>query len=361
MGASASTNQQTIQNNILNQAYNTCPNIGTTNVIDLSGIKFEPPPDCNPPSEMIIGQTATVDANCLLTSLQSSAADIAAQLNAEAKAGLGIAVSTNINDVKNSINQITTNSCANVSTTNKATIKDTVIKSCKFQVIQDATLNVSCQINATQDLVSKIASNAATSAEGGSIWGLLFGSGIGGIIVGIVVVIVIIAIIGVVIYFVSKNKSNVNTGDLLNKQTLEEAALLGGFNKFLQGGFDNIINNPSNIFGNIKNTTTYKILIISILVLIIVILYKILVIHYSNQSDQPNNQPNQSNNQPNNQSNNQPNQLNQPNQFDQFDQYNQLEQINPQYNNQISGYYQQPIHHQYNPNIQYYNTNGFAY
>ncbi|AQN68404.1 myristylated IMv envelope protein [Saudi moumouvirus] len=308
MGASASTNKQTIENNILNQAYNSCPSIGTTNIVSLSGIKFEPPPDCNPPSSMTIGQTATIDSNCLLTSLQSSAAQIAAELSAEAKAGLGISVSTNINDVKQSISNITNNTCANVSTTNNATIRDTVIKSCQFRVVQNAKENVSCQINSTQDLISKIASNAASNAQGGSIWGDIFGSGPSGLIAGIIVIIIIFIIIAAVIYFLTRNKNKVNPSDLLSTQTLEEAALLGGFNNILKGGWDNImdnLNNPGNLFSKIRNSSTYKLLIISILVLIIVILYKTLHTHYLENENTPVNQlnTNQNTNYPNNQPN----------------------------------------------------------
>nr|AEX62679.1 uncharacterized myristoylated membrane protein [Moumouvirus Monve] len=304
MGASSSTNKQTIENNILNQAYNSCPSIGTTNIVSLSGIKFEPPPDCNPPSSMTIGQTATIDSNCLLTSLQSSAAQIAAELSAEAKAGLGISVSTNINDVKQSISNITNNTCANVSTTNNATIRDTVIKSCQFRVVQNAKENVSCQINSTQDLISKIASNAASNAQGGSIWGDIFGSGPSGLIAGIIVIIIIFIIIAAVIYFLTRNKNKVNPSDLLSTQTLEEAALLGGFNNILKGGWDNImdnLNNPGNLFSKIRNSSTYKLLIISILVLIIVILYKTLHTHYLENENTSVNQldTNQNINQPN--------------------------------------------------------------
>ncbi|AGF85233.1 IMV envelope protein [Moumouvirus goulette] len=326
MGASASTNKQTIENNILNQAYNSCPSIGATNIVTLSGIKFEPPPDCNPPSSMTIGQTATIDSNCLLTSLQSSAAQTAAELSAEAKAGLGIAVSTNINDVKQSISNITKNTCANVSTTNNATIRDTVIKSCQFRVVQDAKENVSCQINSTQDLVSKIASSTASTAQGGSIWEDIFGSGPSGLIVGIIVIIIIFIIIAAVIYFITRNKNKVNPSDLLTTQTLEEAALLGGFENMLKGGWCNImdnLNNPGGLFSKIRNSSTYKLLIISILILVIVILYKTL---QSYNIEDYNSSINHNTNQLTNKLNT--NQHNIPD----YENYNQLDnQYNPSY------------------------------
>ncbi|BCS83260.1 putative myristoylated membrane protein [Cotonvirus japonicus] len=288
MGASVSTNEQNIENSIINKAYNSCPSIGSTNVVTLSGIQFDPPTNCNPEPVFEVGQTSTIDSKCLLTSLQSSVAEIAATLDAKAKAGLGISSSTNVNDISNNITQITKNKCANVSTTNRADITDTVIKSCQFEVIQNATENVSCQINATQALASKVAASATGSATGGSIWGDLFGGGIGGIIIGILIIALIIGLIGLGIYLLRKNSNKVNTKDLLNSSTLEEAALLGGFKKFTSS-----LNDPVEIMAEIKRSKIYKFLIILLLILIIIILFKTLNLQQNTTPSNLNNLPTQ--------------------------------------------------------------------
>ncbi|BCS83261.1 putative myristoylated membrane protein [Cotonvirus japonicus] len=210
MGASVSTNEQAIENNILSKSYNSCGSVGTVNVTDISNLKFYPPPNCDPPSNFDITQASEINSKCLITSLQKNAADVAAKLSADAKAGLGLSASTNVNDIVNNINTITKNKCAGASTTNKASISDTVIKACQFKVIQDATDNVSCQINATQDVVSNIASKAAADAKGGSIFGDLFGGG--NLIKIIIGIIVLIAIIGLA-FFLYKKLSKKSTGD----------------------------------------------------------------------------------------------------------------------------------------------------
>ncbi|AKI80057.1 putative myristoylated membrane protein [Acanthamoeba polyphaga mimivirus] len=280
MGASASTNQQIIENKIINEAYNSCPSIGTANVTTLSGIKFEPPANCNPPSAFVIGQTATVDSNCLLTNLQKGAASTASKLSSQSKAGLGISVSTNINEVENSITNISNNSCAGLATNNVVDITDTVIKSCQFRVVQNASSKVSCQINNTQNLISKIAADAAAQAKGGSIFGDLFGGGLGGIIAAIIIIVVIAIIIGLVVYFIKQSSKNKGAEKIIENP--ETAALL-------VGGFKSLMGGASDFVDGLKKTNMYKFIVLLIMVLIIVILLKTLDI------PNPINNPNDSN------------------------------------------------------------------
>lgn len=225
MGASASVNKQKIENQMINEAYAECGTNRTTNLVSLSGIQFDPPPDCSPPSEMTINQVALLDGNCLLGSLQKAAAKFSSTMNANAKAGLGFAVSTNVSETENNIRNYTNQKCAGYSTTNTADVKDTIIKSCKFQVVQNATQNVSCQINETQNAISQIAQKAATTAEGGSIFGMIFGS-IGGIISIIVVIVIVIIVIILLIYFIRRKKPENETQEEISGETSLSEALV---------------------------------------------------------------------------------------------------------------------------------------
>ncbi|AZL89278.1 hypothetical protein QKC54_gp0554 [Megavirus baoshan] len=269
MGASASTNKQTIENNMINSAYNSCGTVGAVNVVSMSDITFDPPADCNPPSVFDISQATTVSSKCLISSLQSSAADIAAKLSAEAKAGLGFSASTNVNDIVNNINNTVTNKCANVSTTNKANLKDMIIKSCDIRIAQDATQNDVCQINATQDEIAKIASATAATSTGGSLLGDIFGSGITKVII---IIVIIVALLGGGFFLfkeLTKKKDNGNgsgsEAELVQKAEL--AALLGG----------NITNSLNNFFSS--NSRENKTIII-IIMLVIVILIAFIVYNY---------------------------------------------------------------------------------
>ena len=265
MGASASTNQQTIVNNTVNEAYNSCPTVGTMNATTISGLKFLPPPDCNPPSSFDISQVATVKSECLISSLQKGAANISSKLDSQSKAGLGISVSTNINDVITSISNITKNTCAGVSTNNKADLTNLTVRACQFKIAQDASANAYCQINSAQDLISNIATKASSQAQGGSIWGNLFGGGFGGILVGIIVIVVICLFIGLGIYLFRKSSQNKNTSDLLSPSMLEKAALLGGFG-----------DDMSDFLASVKNSNMYKFIVILIMIVVILILMKTL-------------------------------------------------------------------------------------
>lgn len=270
MGASASTNQQTIENKILNEAYNSCPSIGTTNIVNLSGIKFLPPNNCNPPPSFTIGQTATVNATCLLSSLQKANAEAASKLNSDSKAGLGISVSTNINDVVNSVTNITKNTCAGVSTTNRADISDTVIRACKFQVVQDATQNVSCQINSAQDLASKIAAEASSQAQGGSIFGNLFGDFSIWKIILIIVVVVIVGLIFVLYKFFTRKKKPSAMDIPIEELTRVKNVPAGEID--LTGGLMSLFGGKSINKYLATNKTLLIIFILLVLILIIVIL-----------------------------------------------------------------------------------------
>lgn len=223
-GSSSKSTQKTVEDDI-NSDYNSCGTTTSYNVTTLTGIQFDPPADCNPPSSMTIGQTATVDATCLLSALQTSAANTANTLDSSSQAGLGVSKSSGSTYTTTDIENYTTNACANVSATNMASVDDTVIQSCQFQVVQNANANQSCQINATQSLLNTISNSTTSSATGGSIFGDLFGGGSLGAIVGIIIV---IAIIVAVIYFVKKGSSSSKGGSTSNISALEMAELVGG-------------------------------------------------------------------------------------------------------------------------------------
>jgi len=212
MGASISVNRQTVQNELITQAVNSCPPVAGANVVNWSGVTLRQPPGCPPDSSFDISQASVVDATCLLNSMQNVAASTIGNLDANAQAGLGLAATRNESDIRNQISNITNNTCAGVSTTNYVNWQDVDIESCRLAVTQNATQNVRCQIDATQDLINKVATTMTSQAEGGSIFGNIFGSGPGGIIVLVVIAVLIIAaLIGAYFFFTKSNKSTLIT------------------------------------------------------------------------------------------------------------------------------------------------------
>ena len=284
MGASVSTNKSSIENNMLQSAYNSCGTVGSYNVTDLSGIQFLPPPECGSNSSFTIGQTATVDAKCLLTSLQKSAANVATKLSAQAQAGLGFAVSTNISDTVNNISQYSKNKCSNVSASNQASIKDTIIKACTFRVVQNANANQSCQINATQDAISNIATNEAANAKGASIWSLLFGSGGYGKIILIMILVIAIAVAALILvkHFTGKKGKKSTSGKHKTGKHKHKSSSIKitdldsdlGQTGGLMSLF-NSMNDPQAFMNNLKKNNSYTILVIVIIVILVIFLYNL--------------------------------------------------------------------------------------
>jgi uncharacterized membrane protein len=205
MGASVSTNVQNTQNSLITSAVQKCPPVTAANLVNFTGTNFTAPPDCPGGGNFDITQAAVVDSTCVLSSLQQAAAETAQTLNADAKAGLGIAVSTNVGETQNNIKNYTNQSCAKASSSNTVNLKDVNIKACNLTVTQNASDNTNCQINATQDLISKIAVSSGASSTG--LFGDLFSGSWGKYILIVVAVIVIIGII-IALYKVLGKKSN---------------------------------------------------------------------------------------------------------------------------------------------------------
>jgi len=272
MGVSASVNTQKNINNMVQSDYNSCGNgsSGAYNVVSLNGIQFDPPSTCPPNNSLQIGQTATVNATCLISALQSTAAQLASQLNATQQASLGFSFGYTNNVSTTDISNFISNQCQSYSSANIASINDTVIESCNFQIVQDATVNQSCQINATQDLINNISNLLTSQTSGGSVFGDLFGNGPLGAIVGIIIVIVIIvviAVIGIIVF-----KAFFSGSSKQNQQKLTEAALLaGGGNGYQIGSLRSFLKKLTNstTFGNeIKKNKAFTILIILFLLIL---------------------------------------------------------------------------------------------
>jgi len=207
MGATLSRSSESISTRAISNAYNKCASANATNNIYFQDVNFTAPDDCHPASTITFSQLASVDSNCVLQNLQTSAAELAANLNSETQAGLGLSASNNQINVQNQIQENTYNSCANQSASNSATLKDVNIKACNAVFVQNASAKTACQINNTQDMLQQIGAKMNTKTIGGSLFGDLFGSGTAStIVIIVVVIIIIITIIGGIILILGRKK-----------------------------------------------------------------------------------------------------------------------------------------------------------
>jgi len=181
MGASASLNAQTIQTDIVTDAVSYCPIVASPNSVDWTGVTISCPPSCGSNCNLSIDQSSVVSADCVLSNLQKAAAATATQLSAPAAAGLGWAVSANVNQNFTNIKQYTNDQCPNLNNSNAVNWNDVTVDTCNVTVTQDLTASTACQINVAQNSIGQISSNLSAASSGGSVLGDLFG-GVGGLI-----------------------------------------------------------------------------------------------------------------------------------------------------------------------------------
>ncbi|RYE17214.1 MAG: hypothetical protein EOP45_16210, partial [Sphingobacteriaceae bacterium] len=160
MGATASTNKTSVEQDIVSQSYNSCPAITANNSVAMKNVTFAPNATCKD-SNFDITQTAAVDATCLISALQQNTADAVSKLSATAQGGLGFSASTNVSDIKTQLTNKVENDCKSVSASNNADLTNVTITACNFRTIQNANAKSACQINSLQ----KSAASASTTAD----------------------------------------------------------------------------------------------------------------------------------------------------------------------------------------------------
>ena len=281
MGASASTNVSKIRNDITSQAYQSCPGSNVSNTAVLNGVKYTMPQWCPAGSPGFdIDQTASIDATCFLGSLQSSIAESTAKLSAQAQAGLGLSASTDKSTVENQLKSQIDQKCAGYSTSNAAQLNDVTVDACQFRLVQNASQNLACQINASQQTADSVATSLASEAKGGSLFGDLFG-GFGGIGKWIIIIVVILAVLGLIGGIIaavvkSKGKKGDATTAKGTKTTTKtnagtKATTTTGTTtttKLKQDGGEN-----EGFFETFKNNKSLMVLVILLLIIIVVILF----------------------------------------------------------------------------------------
>lgn len=189
MGGQAASSKSKVENDLVTKAFNSCPNVVASNTVNLSGVQFRPDlnPQCvNPKFE--INQSAGVEADCVIKSLQDSLAETVSKMSAESQGGFGFQASQTVSDIKTQIEQITENNCGNQSATNVADIKDTLVTACDWHFVQNATAKSSCKLDSLQKLTNEVTSEQAATSTGLTL--ASFFTGYGGLTTIIMIIII---------------------------------------------------------------------------------------------------------------------------------------------------------------------------
>jgi len=210
MGAAVSIGVSKTENEIITKSVNQCKKATVSNEMFLQGITHDPAPTCKNPT-FSVQQSAVVDADCFINSLQNNMADSIKNMKTTTQVGFGIAGSTSIEESKQKINAALENACGGVSATQVVNAKDIRSRACDMTFIQNANAKSKCKIDALQDAAIKTDTTSETGATGASLSSLLFGTG-SSLIIWIIVIVVVLGGIGGLVYYMKKKKTD-DSGD----------------------------------------------------------------------------------------------------------------------------------------------------
>jgi flagellar basal body-associated protein FliL len=206
MGLNENITSQQIENETITQAMAECGDTSGSNVITMSGVTFDPPPECDD-STLTINQATSVSAECAITQLTQVAVDLANQLTVEQLAAIGININISGTVTSSDIESYVSSICSDATVSNTYIASDVTVNSCDWVIVQDATAEQSCTIDQTQQLISKLSTDVAADQSGSSLLGLIFGS-VGSALISIgIVIIIVIVVIGIIVFGIQWAKS----------------------------------------------------------------------------------------------------------------------------------------------------------
>lgn len=166
MGATSSVALTKIDTDIMTKAISNCKSTTASNTADLKNITISPPEWCGIEASVMIGQQATIDAECVINNAQDLLSKTISTLSSDAKGGIGISSSISVQDIRKHINSVIDNKCSSVKSFNDLKIDGLTIKACKSSIIQTADAKSACRLENTQKLVDEIQAENKSTATG---------------------------------------------------------------------------------------------------------------------------------------------------------------------------------------------------
>lgn len=280
MGGSASVATQSVSNKAILGSYSGCGSAGSTEISVTKGVKFLPvQPMCGPTAKFEVGNYANTSGECLLNNLQANANSLISGLDANTQAELGISLSDSNTSLSDQITEITSSSCPPVSSAAVAVVTDTLVRACDYTAVTDLTTAQSCQINNTQDLITKAGAYTGDNTTGGSVFGDIFGSGFSAVLYVLLAAVILIIVAVVIVFIIKSGKGKKGEGEGEgdgepgDTEPSEEVTLPDAPPKQV-GGLARIMasKNQAEFTTNIKRNKSLLILI-GIIIIIIVIMF----------------------------------------------------------------------------------------
>src|SRR5271165_90236 len=130
MGASVSVASSTAQTDLMTQAINTCPSVSSSNTANLGKVVISPPANCPGGSSFTLSQSASVDANCVISGVQNTASTENLLANANAVAGIGLSASDSSQTINTKVQNFINNNCGSALASNTLNIPQITISAC---------------------------------------------------------------------------------------------------------------------------------------------------------------------------------------------------------------------------------------
>lgn len=265
MGASVSTQQTTLGTDLYANATSKCETNSAYNLTNINNSTINIPEGCT----LDVTQTATVDADCVLTNMISMLSSDLYNATNETKSELGIAVESSEINIQNTIQANVENECQGSSSTNIVNMSNDTITGC-FVVDQTATEQTQCEINTIINSLNDYNINTDSTTTGGSLFGSIFGSTENFFIfIGALIALIIIAIIIIVVVkSMGKNKASKSTSTSMSSPVLDLTGKPVGPPPSYEETFGS-----SKMVGGCGSTITW-LLIVAILILVFYLIYR---------------------------------------------------------------------------------------
>lgn len=140
---------------ITTQAFSACPKLTANSTMDTSSVQFRPNPTCHT-SAATFDSSAGVDSSCLVNSLQDRLSAELVVLDSVTQQSFGLEPTKDPTNIKLQLNRQVDDTCVDKSSTVSAAMKDTVITSCDWHFVQNATTKSACASNALQKIANKL-------------------------------------------------------------------------------------------------------------------------------------------------------------------------------------------------------------
>ena len=180
---------------ITTQAYNDCPKLTANSTLNTSSVQFKPNPTCQT-SIASFGPNAGVDSNCLVNSLYDRLYVELSALDSQTQKSYGYSLDPA--NIKSQLTRQVIDTCINESSTVSAGIKDTIITSCDWHFVQNATKKSACVSNALQKIANELSVKKQESFKVSLFRKIVLGDG--SIMVVLWRILVILCLIGVIYY-----------------------------------------------------------------------------------------------------------------------------------------------------------------